>query len=74
MLATLEHTEGWVTLNGDYIPDSYVVRLYIFREGEGNGYWRDPIVKSFGNGVRAEDWILDEFSMPKSLLFLKYAK
>lgn len=30
-------------------------------------------IKSFGNGVSAQDWILEEMQFPLSVLLLKYA-
>lgn len=57
-----------------YVPwndGSYVASIGIARPGS----WPLPLIeKSFGNGVRAEDWILEELSLPKSLLILKYSK
>jgi len=44
--------------------ESYVARII----------FGDPgfhLVKSFGNGVRAEDWLLEQLSNP-SYLYLKY--
>ena len=48
---------------------SYIVSILI----DNGGSWPDPILqKSFGNGVRAEDWILEELSLPLAWLMLKY--
>jgi hypothetical protein len=60
----------------DYVHRSYVARIFL-REPtwDATGSWMTDsgiqIVKSFGNGVRAEDWLLDCLSNP-SYLYLKY--
>ena len=56
--------------NGPGRYDSYVAKIGIARPG----ILPKPLVeKSFGNGVRAEDWILEELSLPTSWLILKYS-
>jgi len=52
-------------------PESYVARIFLFT---GFSCPDVALVKSFGNMDRAEEWILDEISMPESLFYLKYAK
>jgi len=54
----------------DYIPTdgggSYVAQIGILPQNR-------LASKSFGNGTAAEDWLLEELSLPKSLLILKHS-
>ena len=55
-------------INGSF---SYVAALGIDRPGQSP----QPLTeKRFGNRVIAEDWILEQLSLPKSFLVLKYLK
>lgn len=51
----------------DYRQESYVATLVWTRNNHVMA------MRSFGNGIRAEDWILEELKMPSSLLYLKYS-
>jgi len=58
------------------VHNSYVARIFLVEPTwDATGSWMTSsglqIVKSFGNGVRAEDWLLDCLSNP-SYLYLKY--
>lgn len=48
---------------------SYIVSILI----DNGGKWPVMLLqKCFGNGVRAEDWLLEEMSNPVAWLMLKY--
>ncbi len=65
LVSEIEHDGVRATI--EYHQYSYLARLY--RVGDGH----PMTAKVFGNGVSAEDWILQELKLPTSVLILKYS-
>lgn len=65
VVSEIEHDGVRATI--DFRNDSYLATL----RWSGNNCVL--VVKSFGNGITAEDWILQELKLPTSLLYLKYS-
>lgn len=65
LLSTIEHEGIRATI--EYHQYSYMARLYRASDS------KQLVVKAFGNGVSAEDWILQELKLPSSIVLIKYS-